>query len=109
MQRRTRDPGVFRAEDSGIAMDPIHISVTELCCASSDAQWRERWLQGKEQVLKPRGAADVVVVYGTQFHAFARKLVAQLVKHRDVPNTAQPDALLRELHTCGAAAFLDEL
>jgi DNA helicase HerA-like ATPase len=88
-------------------MDPISLSVTQLCRASVDPEWLERWIAGEApsvQVFAPPGS---VTAHGTQFHKFACRIVRRLLDDPGTPS--EVDRLYPMLLEGGAAEFLDGL
>src|SRR5689334_719923 len=88
-------------------MDPVHLSVSELCRASVDPAWRQRWIEGDDprtQVFAPAGS---VAVHGTKFHKYAAQLIRRL---RQEPALApDEDGLFLLLLEAGAEELLDSL
>ncbi len=55
------------------------ITVTELKCASLDAEWRRRWLMGKRPSTRSLAPPGEPSAYGTLFHRIADEFVGWLV------------------------------
>jgi S-DNA-T family DNA segregation ATPase FtsK/SpoIIIE len=58
------------------------ITVTELKCASLDAEWRRRWLMGKRPSTRSFAPPGEPSAYGTLFHRIADEFVGWLVESR---------------------------
>jgi DNA helicase HerA-like ATPase len=88
-------------------MDPISLSVTQLCRASVDPEWLEKWIRGDDPPVQVFAPPGTVTAYGTQFHRFACHAVKRLL---DEPrSSADPDRLFSILLETGASGLLDEL
>lgn len=88
-------------------MDTVNLSVSALCRAAVDPEWRARWIRGENpssQVYPPPGS---VTAYGTRFHGFAAHLVRTLLKNPSHP--ADVDSLLHCLLEAGGTELLDGL
>lgn len=88
-------------------MDPVVLSVTQLCRAAVDPAWRAAWIRGEQpsvQVLPPPGT---VAVYGTEFHAFANRLVRELLAKPTVAYNT--DGLFQRMLAGGGEALLESL
>jgi hypothetical protein len=88
-------------------MDPISLSVTQLCRASTDAAWLDEWLAGDNPPLQVFGPPGSVTAHGTQFHNFAYRVVRHLLQHPSVP--AEADRIYHLLLDEGAGALLESL
>lgn len=88
-------------------MDPLSLSVTELCRAAVDPAFRASWRRGERPSTQVFGPPGTLSVFGTKFHGYACQLVKRLVREPGIPPDA--DGLLALLHEGGAAELLDGL
>jgi len=78
------------------------INVSELRCACLDEQWRRRWLAGEKPPTATFSPPGTPPVYGSEFHALAKKFVKWLVaplSHAESSRLEEPEDIFRVLST----------
>ncbi len=86
------------------------MTVTELKCASLDAEWRRRWLMGKRPSTRSFAPPGEQIAYGTLFHRIADEFVCWLVaSKRKAISLNSPADLWGELYERFAAEKLERI
>jgi len=89
-------------------MAPVSMSVSELRCAATDPEWLKLWIAGGSPGVRDFPSGPSAKVYGSTFHALARKLTEYL-RQRPEAKADSHDALLDCVYTLGANDLLTKL